>query len=155
MAAAVDTSTHARVCAAVRPEVLHADDGVAYFQTSGFALKLRPAVDEAIRWMRFQCQGPALPHVSAEMAYDGKQVQRARAAVARTINAAPEEVMLNECCAVGVNYVACGIDWREGDVVVLTEHEHPSNRIPWCPPSRPQPIATAAEWAGCARAGTR
>ena len=64
--------------------------------------------------MRFQCQGPALPHVSAEMAYDGKQVQRARAAVARTINAAPEEVMLNECCAVGVNYVACGIDWREG-----------------------------------------
>ena len=29
MAAAVDTSTHARVCAAVRPEVLHADDGVA------------------------------------------------------------------------------------------------------------------------------
>ena len=166
MAAAVDTSTHARVCAAVRPEVLHADDGVAYaaaplrcgclrealseqlclaalplgryFQTSGFALKLRPAVEEAIRWMRFQCQGPALPHVSAEMAYDGKQVQRARAAVARTINAAPEEVMLNECCAVGVNYVACGIDWREGDVVVLTEHEHPSNRIPWC--LKPPPV---------------
>ena len=64
--------------------------------------------------------------------------------------------MLNECCAVGVNYVACGIDWREGDVVVLTEHEHPSNRVPWysCQ-AAPRPIAAAAEWAGCARAGTR
>lgn len=124
--------THARVCAAVRPEVMHADDdGVAYFQTSGFALKLRCAVDEAIHWMKFQCEGPALPHVAAETAFNGRQVQRARAAVARSLGAHPDEIMLNECCAVGINYVAMGLDWRPGDVVVLTEHEHPSNRIPW------------------------
>ena len=125
-------STHARVCAAVRPEVMHADDdGVAYFQTSGFALKLRCAVEETIRWMMYQCEGPALPHIAAETSFNGRQVQRARAAVARSLGAHADEIMLNECCAVGINYVAMGLEWRQGDVVVLTEHEHPSNRIPW------------------------
>ena len=56
--------------------------------------------------MQFQCQGPALPHIAAETAFNGRQPERARAAVARAINAEPEEVMLNECCAVGINYVA-------------------------------------------------
>lgn len=162
-------ATHGPVCAAVRPEVMHADDdGVAYFQTSGFALKLRCATEEAIRWMmcapthtyavhivfhsdqfcidcielwllaniptgrsRYQCEGPALPHIAAETAFNGRQVQRAREAVARSLGAHADEIMLNECCAVGINYVAMGLEWRKGDVVVLTEHEHPSNRIPW------------------------
>ena len=87
-------STHARVCAAVRPEVMHADDdGVAYFQTSGFALKLRCAVEEAIRWMMYQCEGPALPHIAAETSFNGRQVQRARGAVARSLGAHADEIM--------------------------------------------------------------
>jgi selenocysteine lyase/cysteine desulfurase len=81
--------------------------------------------------MMYQCQGPALPRISAETAFNGHQVQRAREAVARSLGAHADEIMLNECCAVGINYVAMGLDWRKDDIVVLTEHEHPSNRIPW------------------------
>jgi selenocysteine lyase/cysteine desulfurase len=123
-------ATHATVCAVVRPRVLHADD-TAYFQTSGAGLKLGPALEEAVRWTRHQARGPALPAIAAEVSHSGRQAERTRAAVAATLGCSADEVMLNECCAVGLNVVAQGIDWHRGDVVVLTEHEHPSNRIPW------------------------
>ena len=77
----------------------------------------------------YQCGAGA--HIAAETTFNGRQVQRARDAVARSLGAHADEIMLNECCAVGINYVAMGLEWEQGDVVVLTEHEHPSNRIPW------------------------
>ena len=39
----------------------------AYFQTSGLAPKPAPVIDEAVRWLRFQAPGPALPAISAQI----------------------------------------------------------------------------------------
>ena len=103
-------------------------DGYAYFQTSGFSPKLEPVVEEVIRLMRFQARGPALPGIHERML---EVFEATRATVARALNADADEVVLAENATVGINIVANGIDWRPGDNVVLSTHEHPGNRVPW------------------------
>jgi L-cysteine/cystine lyase len=103
-------------------------DDVAYFQTSGFSPKPAPVLDEVVHWMRFQARGPALPAIADACI---ELVEQTRADVAALINAAPDEVMLNENATVGINIVANGIAWRPGDVVLLSDHEHPGNRVVW------------------------
>ena len=103
-------------------------DGFAYFQTSGFSPKLKPTVDEVIRWLQFQSRGPALPLVAEKTQ---NLMQDTRTQVAETLNASPEEIVLTENTTVGINIVANGIDWEAGDNVVLSTHEHPGNRLTW------------------------
>ena len=103
-------------------------ENCAYFQTSGFSPKPEPVINEVIHWMRFQNQGPALPGVGEKM---GELREQTRSSVARSLNVEPDEIMLNENTTIGINIVASGIDWIAGDNVVLSDHEHPGNRIPW------------------------
>lgn len=48
----------------------------------------------------------------------------ARAAVARLLHAAPEEIALTDNTGEGLNIVCFGLDWQEGDEVITTDHEH-------------------------------
>lgn len=100
----------------------------AYFQTSGFSPKLEPVLDEVDQWMRFQNRGPALPDVYATVI---GHFEEARGKVAQALGADADEIVLGENATVGINIVANGIDWQPGDNVILTNHEHPGNRIPW------------------------
>jgi len=100
----------------------------AYFQTGGFAPKPTPVIDEVIHWLRVGSRGPAISEVAQALQ---AALEEARSAVARTLGAHADEVMLNENTTVGINIVANGIDWRPGDNVILSDHEHPGNRIPW------------------------
>ena len=103
-------------------------DGYAYFQTSGFSPKLNPVVDETVRWLKFQSRGPALPFVTRRIEELKRDI---RGKVARTVNATPEEIVMTENTTIGINIVANGIDWKPGDNVLLTTHEHPGNRLTW------------------------
>ena len=103
-------------------------DGYAYFQTSGFSPKLNPIIDEVIRSLRIQSRGPALPFVARKLQ---QQMQETRGKVADTINATPEEIVLTENTTIGINIVANGIDWKPGDNVLISTHEHPGNRLTW------------------------
>jgi len=104
-------------------------DNCVYFQTSGFSPKPEPVIEEVVRCMRFQNQGPALSWVHQEME---KTFESVRARVAAALGASsPDEIMLNENTSVGINVVANGIHWRAGDNVVLSDHEHPGNRLVW------------------------
>ncbi len=103
-------------------------DGFAYFQTSGFSPKLTPIIDEVIRSLRIQSRGPALPFVARKLQ---QQMQETRSKVADTINATPVEIVLTENTTIGINIVANGIDWKPGDNVLLSTHEHPGNRLTW------------------------
>lgn len=55
----------------------------------------------------------------------------ARAAVGRLIGARAENVTLTQSTTDGLNLVAGGIDWDDGDTVVTTDLEHPSGVLPW------------------------
>ena len=103
-------------------------DGYAYFQTSGFSPKLNPIIEEVIHALQIQSRGPALPFVAARMQ---EMMQETRGKVADTINATPEEIVLTENTTIGINIVANGIDWKPGDNVMLSTHEHPGNRLTW------------------------
>jgi cysteine desulfurase/selenocysteine lyase len=100
----------------------------AYFQTSGFSPKMDTVIEETARWARYHNSGGVAPGVhDAVMA--GFEATRTK--VARTLNADRDEIVLGENTTIGINIVANGIDWKPGDNVILSDNEHPGNRIPW------------------------
>lgn len=60
-----------------------------------------------------------------------KQIEELRGTAARLINAAPGEIALVKNTSEGLSIVAGGMDWREGDRIVTTAAEYPSNVYPW------------------------
>lgn len=61
-----------------------------------------------------------------------KRVGEVRKLAARLINArGPHEIAFVPNTSFGIASVAKGIDWQEGDSVVITDVEFPANRYPW------------------------
>jgi selenocysteine lyase/cysteine desulfurase len=54
-----------------------------------------------------------------------------RPKIARFVNAAPAEISLTHNVTDGINVVACGLPLKRGDEVILTDHEHVGNALPW------------------------
>jgi selenocysteine lyase/cysteine desulfurase len=54
-----------------------------------------------------------------------------RARFARIIGASPEEVAFVKNTSEGLSFVAAGFPWREGDNLVTSNVEYPSNIYPW------------------------
>lgn len=59
------------------------------------------------------------------------RVERARGVAARLIHAEPDELAFVPNTTAGINLVAEGILWQEGDNVVTLDNEFPSNLYPW------------------------
>jgi selenocysteine lyase/cysteine desulfurase len=55
----------------------------------------------------------------------------ARAVVASLLDCHPDEVALTNNTSSGLELVAGGLDWREGDEVVLLDRDFPANVQPW------------------------
>jgi selenocysteine lyase/cysteine desulfurase len=54
-----------------------------------------------------------------------------RETLARLINADPDEIALIRSTTEGINAVASGIAWREGENIVTDDLEYPANVLPW------------------------
>ncbi len=100
----------------------------AYFQSSGFSPKMEPVIEETNRWAHFHNAGGAAPGINEKM-LDGFEETRDK--VARSMNANGGEIVLGENTTIGINIVANGINWQAGDNVILSDKEHPGNRITW------------------------
>jgi len=57
--------------------------------------------------------------------------QRLRQRLARLLNAAAPDLALVKNTSEALSFVAFGLDWREGDEVVISDEEFPSNRVVW------------------------
>ena len=57
--------------------------------------------------------------------------ENCRKSAANLINSEVSEIALVPNTTFGINLVADGLDWNEGDNVVLPENEFPSNLYPW------------------------
>lgn len=99
-----------------------------YFQVGGIAPSPQPVMDTMVRWLNFQNQGPADPRFSEEISALEPRLVNTLAAF---INADPLEIMLNTNTTIGINIVAWGFNWQPGDVVILSDHEHPGNLLTW------------------------
>jgi len=60
----------------------------------------------------------------------------ARPKVAGFINARPTEISLTHNVTEGINVVVWGLPLKRGDEVILTNHEHAGNAVPWLTRSR-------------------
>jgi selenocysteine lyase/cysteine desulfurase len=60
-----------------------------------------------------------------------KELEIVRARFARLINAEPGDVAFVKNTSEGLSIVANGIDWQEGDNVVIPDIEFPANVYPW------------------------
>jgi len=60
-----------------------------------------------------------------------RKKQEVRSKVAKFINASPDEVVITRNTTEGMNFVANGLDLKEGDEVLLSNMEHPSGTHPW------------------------
>lgn len=59
------------------------------------------------------------------------QLEKLRLGIASWLNATPEEIALVPNTTFGINVVAEGIRWKEGDNIVIPGGEFPSNQFPW------------------------
>jgi len=54
-----------------------------------------------------------------------------RAACASLVNGAAADISLSPCTSTGIQAVAQGFPWREGDEVLVPQGEFPTNAMPW------------------------
>ena len=67
--------------------------------------------------------GPIMP----EVLESGREIQsQARAAVARLLNTSLEEVLVTRNTTEGLNIVLSGLDWDQGDEIIICDMEHGS-----------------------------
>lgn len=57
--------------------------------------------------------------------------EECKESIGRLINAGKDEIALIGSTTDGINAIATGISWKEGDNVVLDDLEYPANVIPW------------------------
>jgi cysteine desulfurase/selenocysteine lyase len=62
-----------------------------------------------------------------------KRAKEARTEIAKLLNCSADEVVLTQSTTEGLNYVANGLQWKNGETVIIRDgnHEHPANYIPW------------------------
>lgn len=58
-------------------------------------------------------------------------IERIRQTCARFIGAHRDEIVFTGSISHGLNIVACGLDWAEGDNLICAETEFPANIYPW------------------------
>jgi selenocysteine lyase/cysteine desulfurase len=96
-------------------------DGLTYMNTGTLGPMPRHVVDANVRYLRQIAEDPhALP-----------DTEGVRAAVARFINATPDEIVLTRSTTEGMKIFTHGLDLKEGDEVVMSSHEHPGGYGAW------------------------
>jgi cysteine desulfurase/selenocysteine lyase len=58
-------------------------------------------------------------------------IERVRQACARFVGAHRDEIVFTGSISHGLNIVACGLDWRDGDNLICAETEFTANIYPW------------------------
>ena len=63
--------------------------------------------------------------------YWNERAEEVRAACARLVGASPDQVAFVKNTSEALSFVAEGLEWRRGDVVLSADREFPSNVYPW------------------------
>ncbi len=112
----------------IRQEIPGLDANV-YFNTGGTGpppVAVSAAIANAYRLM--EEHGPEAPPVKREIA---ERSEVARSAIASMLGVDPGEIALLRSVSEGMNVVAMGLDWQDGDEIILTDQEHPTGLLPW------------------------
>lgn len=98
---------------------------VCYLNTGTIGIMSEPVLKRHLDWIgRYERLGHA-GEVDARAGYED-----ARGALARTINAAPNEIALNRNATDGINFVLAGLSLPAGSTLLTTDEEHPAVMFP-------------------------
>ncbi|MGB9800183.1 MAG: aminotransferase class V-fold PLP-dependent enzyme [Thermanaerothrix sp.] len=104
---------------------------VIYFDNACQTLRPRQVIETINRYYYDfpACSGRSMHRMAAEVT---REVDQAREKVAKFLNAGrKEEIIFTRNTTEGVNLLASALNWRPGDVILVTDKEHNSNLIPW------------------------
>jgi isopenicillin-N epimerase len=100
-----------------------------YLNTGGLGPAPRAATTEAVRLVQLIGEyGNDTPSVQEEL---NAGAARARAALGRMFGVPAEQIALIRAVSEGISAVGHGLDWHEGDEVVITDQEHAAGLLPW------------------------
>lgn len=103
--------------------------GLVYFDHAAASVPPRRVVDAMTDYLAETARtGPYLPAFRRETY---ARVEQVRAATAAFVNASPTEIAFTKNGSEAISLVAAGIDWQDGDEVVLSDFEMISNQAPW------------------------
>lgn len=95
----------------------------SYFNYGGQGVLAQSTLDSIIE--AFGCIQRQGPFGVRTNAWVSQVSQRARTAIAKTLGVTADTISLTEDVTVGCNIALWGIDWQEGDHILLTDCEHP------------------------------
>ncbi len=98
-----------------------------YFQHGGIGASPTPVIEEVKRLLDLQNQGPADPRYVGSL---GKAEDSCRALVGEALGCLEEEVALTHNTTEALNIAIWSIDWKPGDEILISNHEHPALRMP-------------------------
>jgi cysteine desulfurase/selenocysteine lyase len=135
-------------------------DGRSWLNTAHQGPLPRPAVEMAVRAAALK----AAPHRIGDADFS-EVPERLRALLAQLAGGPPEQIVLGNSTSYGLHLVANGLDWQDGDEVLVIEGDYPATILPWqrlaqlgvrVRPLRPAgELLTAAELAGAIGPRTR
>jgi cysteine desulfurase/selenocysteine lyase len=98
----------------------------AYLNHASVGALSRAVVGAMTRYLteRGQSGGEALANWDAD-------IEQIRQTCGRFVDAHRDEIVFTGSISHGLNIVACGLDWREGDNVICAETEFTANVYPW------------------------
>ncbi len=104
-------------------------DGRTWINCSHQGPLPRPAVEAAQRALTMK----TAPHHLFDSRPFTDVPARLRAALGRVLGAAEDDIILGNSTSYGLNIVAAGLDWSEGDEVLVVKGDFPATAFPWLP----------------------
>lgn len=100
-----------------------------YLNTGGTGPSPQCVTDAVVDAYRYiQARGPDARPVKGWLS-DQMEVTRDR--LASFLGVSSDEIALLRSVSEGMNVVASGLAWQEGDEILLTDQEHPTGLLPW------------------------
>lgn len=103
------------------------EDGLIYLNAANVCPASRPVMD---RYLEFLRDFHANPSFQNRDKYAPLR-ERLRGKLARMLGVTADEIAVTRNTSEGTNIVVKGIDLKEGDEIVITSHNHPSNNDSW------------------------
>lgn len=100
-----------------------------FLNTAGIGPPPKAVTDELITTFKaLEEKGRYYPPLLREMHRRGEEAREHTAAL---FGVEPAEICFCRCISGGINIVASGLGWQQGDEIVISDQEHPSGYLPW------------------------
>jgi selenocysteine lyase/cysteine desulfurase len=102
------------------------EEGIIMMNNGTIGPMPKPVFNTLMRCFKVQCTNPFDVY-----AFIPRKKEEVRYKLAEFIGASPDEIVITRNTTEGMNFVANGLDMKQGDEVLLSTMEHPGGIHPW------------------------